>query len=181
MDIRWWGFVSTYRIKPIHKLNHSAKRKSKILLAIIAALLALGVVISAMAMVSVFGILLPDKEEVTEIGGTGVSIGDIQISKIGEGQIPKEYIPIYKAAGEKYNIPWTLIAAIHRVETNFGQDLNTSSVGAIGHTQFMVKTWVDLTVQPLYPVMGIENLSNSVKLLTHKGEDNTERSLKGNV
>jgi len=172
--------VSTYRIKPIHKLNHSAKRKSKILLAIIAALLALGVVISAMAMVSVFGILLPD-QEVTEIDGTGVSIGDIQISKIGEGQIPKEYIPIYKAAGEKYNIPWTLIAAIHRVETNFGQDLNTSSVGAIGHTQFMVKTWVDLTVQPLYPVMGIENLSNSVKLLTHKGEDNTERSLKGNV
>lgn len=180
MDIRWWGFVSTYRIKPIHKLNHSTKRKSKILLAIIAALLALGVVISAMAMVSVFGILLPD-QEVTEIDGTGVSIGDIQISKIGEGQIPKEYIPIYKAAGEKYNIPWTLIAAIHRVETNFGQDLNTSSVGAIGHTQFMVKTWVDLTVQPLYPVMGIENLSNSVKLLTHKGEDNTERSLKGNV
>ena len=172
--------MSTYRIKPIHKLNHSAKRKSKILLAIIAALLALGVVISAMAMVSVFGILLPD-QEVTEIDGTGVSIGDIQISKIGEGQIPKEYIPIYKAAGEKYNIPWTLIAAIHRVETNFGQDLNTSSVGAIGHAQFMVKTWVDLTVQPLYPVMGIENLSNSVKLLTHKGEDNTERSLKGNV
>lgn len=180
MDTRWWAFLSTYRIKPIHKLNHSAKRKSKILLAIIAALLALGVVISAMAMVSVFGILLPD-QEVTEIDGTGVSIGDIQISKIGEGQIPKEYIPIYKAAGEKYNIPWTLIAAIHRVETNFGQDLNTSSVGAIGHTQFMVKTWVDLTVQPLYPVMGIENLSNSVKLLTHKGEDNTERSLKGNV
>jgi len=181
MDIRWWGFVSTYRIKPIHKLNHSAKRKSKILLAIIAALLALGVVISAMAMVSVFGILLPDQEEMTEIDGAGVNIGDIQISKVGEGQIPKEYIPIYKAAGEKYNIPWTLIAAIHRVETNFGQDLNTSSVGAIGHTQFMVKTWVDLTVQPLYPVMGIENLSNSVKLLTHKGEDNTERSLKGNV
>lgn len=134
--------MSTYRIKPIHKLNHSAKRKSKILLAIIAALLALGIVISAMAMVSVFGILLPDQEDVAELDGTAVDFGDIQISKVGEGQIPKEYIPIYKAAGEKYNIPWTLIAAIHRVETNFGQDLNTSSVGAIGHTQFMVKTWV---------------------------------------
>ena len=84
MDIRWWVFVSTYRIRPIQQLNRSAKRKSKILLAIIAALLALGVVISAMAMVSVFGILLPDQEEVTEIDGTGVSIGDIQISKIGE-------------------------------------------------------------------------------------------------
>ncbi|WP_322742996.1 bifunctional lytic transglycosylase/C40 family peptidase [Priestia megaterium] len=134
--------MSTYRIKPIHKLNHSAKRKSKILLAIVAALLALGVVISTMAMVSVFGILLPDQEDVAELDGTAVDFGDIQISKVGEGQIPKEYIPIYKAAGEKYNIPWTLIAAIHRVETNFGQDLNTSSVGAIGHTQFMVKTWV---------------------------------------
>ncbi|WP_306472929.1 bifunctional lytic transglycosylase/C40 family peptidase [Priestia megaterium] len=134
--------MSTYRIKPIHKLNHSAKRKSKILLAIVAALLALGVVISAMAIVSVFGILLPDQENVAELDGTAVVFGDIQISKVGEGQIPKEYIPIYKEAGEKYNIPWTLIAAIHRVETNFGQDLNTSSVGAIGHTQFMVKTWV---------------------------------------
>ncbi|WP_279401094.1 bifunctional lytic transglycosylase/C40 family peptidase [Priestia aryabhattai] len=134
--------MSTYRIKPIHKLNHSAKRKSKILLAIVAALLALGVVVSAMAMVSVFGILLPNQEDVAELDGTAVNFGDIQISKVGEGQIPKEYIPIYKAAGEKYNIPWTLIAAIHRVETNFGQDLNTSSVGAIGHTQFMVKTWV---------------------------------------
>ncbi|MGG0473528.1 bifunctional lytic transglycosylase/C40 family peptidase [Priestia aryabhattai] len=134
--------MSTYRIKPIHKLNHSAKRRSKSLLAIVAALLALGVVISAMAMVSVFGILLPDQEDVAELDGTAVDFGDIQISKVGEGQIPKEYIPIYKAAGEKYNIPWTLIAAIHRVETNFGQDLNTSSVGAIGHTQFMVKTWV---------------------------------------
>ncbi|MDC7767292.1 bifunctional lytic transglycosylase/C40 family peptidase [Priestia aryabhattai] len=134
--------MSTYRIKPIHKLNHSTKRRSKILLAIMAALLALGVVVSAMAMVSVFGILLPDQEDVAELDGTAVDFGDIQISKVGEGQIPKEYIPIYKAAGEKYNIPWTLIAAIHRVETNFGQDLNTSSVGAIGHTQFMVKTWV---------------------------------------
>ena len=97
--------MSTYRIKPIHKLNHSAKQKPKILLAIIAALLALGIVISTMAMVSVFGILLPDQEDVAELDGTAVDFGDIQISKVGEGQIPKEYIPIYKAAGEKYNIP----------------------------------------------------------------------------
>ncbi|MDH2363785.1 hypothetical protein [Priestia megaterium] len=138
--------MSTYRIRPIQQLNRSAKRKSKILLAIIAALLALGVVFGVMAMVSVFGMILPEQEEATGVDGVGTNIGDIQISKIGEGQIPKEYIPIYKAAGEKYNIPWTLLAAIHRVETHFGQDLNVSSVGAIGHTQFMVKTWVNLTV-----------------------------------
>ena len=141
--IRWWVFVSTYRIRPIQQLNRAAKRKSKILLAIIAALLALGVVFSVMAMVGVFGMILPDQEEAT--GVEGVRVGDIQISKIGEGQIPKEYIPIYKAAGEKYNIPWTLIAAIHRVETHFGQDLNISSAGALGHSQFMSKTWVGWT------------------------------------
>ncbi|WP_306631487.1 bifunctional lytic transglycosylase/C40 family peptidase [Priestia megaterium] len=134
--------MSTYRIRPIQQLNRSAKKKSKVLLAVIAALLALGVVFGVMAMVSVFSMILPDQEEVTGVEGVGINIEDIQISKIGEGQIPKEYIEIYKAAGKKYNIPWTLIAAIHRVETNFGQDLNTSSVGAIGHTQFMVKTWI---------------------------------------
>ncbi|MGR9527637.1 hypothetical protein ACSS31_28670 (plasmid) [Priestia megaterium] len=39
-------------------------------------------------------------------------------------------------------MPWQLIAAIHRVETHFGADLNVSSVGALGHTQFMVLTWI---------------------------------------
>lgn len=109
------------------------------------------------------------------------SVGQGVITPLGEKEIPAEYIPIYQAAAKKYNVKWELLSAIHRVETHFGADLNVSSVGALGHTQFMPKTWVNLTVQPLYPVMGIENLSNSVKLLTHKGEDNTERSLKGNV
>lgn len=72
--------------------------------------------------------------------GSGIQQG--VITPIGEKEIPAEYIQIYQAAGQKYNVPWQLIAAIHRVETNFGQDLNVSSVGAVGHTQFMVLTWV---------------------------------------
>ncbi|MEN3781449.1 transglycosylase SLT domain-containing protein [Priestia megaterium] len=76
-------------------------------------------------------------------------IGNVQqgvITPLGEQEIPAEYVPIYQAAGKKYNVPWQLIAAIHRVETHFGADLNVSSVGALGHTQFMPKTWVNLTV-----------------------------------
>ncbi len=57
--------------------------------------------------------------------------------------IPEEYIPIYISAGEKYDVPWTLLAAHHRVETRFST-MNTlvSPVGAEGHMQFMPCTFV---------------------------------------
>ncbi|MEH7470544.1 bifunctional lytic transglycosylase/C40 family peptidase [Priestia megaterium] len=80
------------------------------------------------------------KQEQLPYGTTMSSQG--VITPIGEKEIPSEYLQYYKTAGQKYNVPWELIAAIHRVETNFGQDLNVSSVGALGHTQFMVLTWI---------------------------------------
>ncbi|MGP4063046.1 peptidoglycan DD-metalloendopeptidase family protein [Halobacillus sp. H74] len=65
------------------------------------------------------------------------------ITEFGKNEIPAEYIPIYKAAGEKYNVPWNLLAAHHRVETVFSTIENmTSPVGAIGHMQFMPLTWI---------------------------------------
>ena len=33
--------------------------------------------------------------------------------------IPEQYIPVYVAAEEKYGVPWTLLAAHHRIETRF--------------------------------------------------------------
>jgi hypothetical protein len=51
---------------------------------------------------------------------------------------PKEaqkYLQIYMEAGKKYGVPWHILAAIHKIETNFGQDLRVSPVGARGHTQ----------------------------------------------
>lgn len=57
--------------------------------------------------------------------------------------IPIEYIPIYMAAEEKYGVPWTLLAAHHRVETRFSTMKNmTSPAGAEGHLQFMPCTFV---------------------------------------
>lgn len=64
------------------------------------------------------------------------------LSEIGENEIPSEFIPIYQRAGEEYKINWILLASIHRVETGFSRNLSESPVGAIGHTQFMVCTWV---------------------------------------
>ncbi|MEO4052635.1 lytic transglycosylase domain-containing protein [Solibacillus sp. CAU 1738] len=58
-------------------------------------------------------------------------------------QIPIEYIPIYMSAGEKYDVPWTLLAAHHRIETRFStMSKLISPVGAEGHMQFMPCTFV---------------------------------------
>jgi cell wall-associated NlpC family hydrolase len=48
---------------------------------------------------------------------------------------------IWQAAGNAYGIPWEVLAAINKVETNFGQNLGPSSAGAVGWMQFMPSTW----------------------------------------
>jgi len=48
---------------------------------------------------------------------------------------------IWEAAGNAYGIPWEVLAAINKVETDFGRNLGPSSAGAIGWMQFMPSTW----------------------------------------
>ena len=60
-----------------------------------------------------------------------------------EMEVPEEYIPLYKETAEEYGVPWTLLAAHHRVETRFStMDPLLSPVGAEGHMQFMPCTFV---------------------------------------
>jgi murein DD-endopeptidase MepM/ murein hydrolase activator NlpD len=56
-------------------------------------------------------------------------------------QPPAFLIPIYKAAGSEYRIPWQILAAINAIETDYGRDLSISPAGAIGWMQFMPGTW----------------------------------------
>ena len=56
-------------------------------------------------------------------------------------QPPVYLIPIYKAAAERYHVPWQILAAINWIETDYGSNLNTSSAGAIGWMQFIPGTW----------------------------------------
>lgn len=66
-----------------------------------------------------------------------------QIQEQFDLAIPIEYIPVYVAAEQKYNVPWTLLAAHHRVETRFSSMKKLESpVGAEGHLQFMPCTFV---------------------------------------
>ena len=64
----------------------------------------------------------------------------------GVDQPPAYLIPIYKAAGRKYHIPWQILAGINAIETNFGSNLNISPAGAIGWMQFMPATWMEYAV-----------------------------------
>ncbi|WP_203362492.1 lytic transglycosylase domain-containing protein [Bacillus sp. REN10] len=66
-----------------------------------------------------------------------------QLKGISNASIPDEFIPIYKAAEQKYGVPWELLAAHHRVETKFSQmDPLISPAGAEGPLQFMPCTFV---------------------------------------
>ncbi|MED3575883.1 transglycosylase SLT domain-containing protein [Cytobacillus praedii] len=58
-------------------------------------------------------------------------------------EFPFEYLPFYIEAGNKFNVEWHVIAAIHSVESNFSRHKTMiSTKGALGHMQFLPLTWI---------------------------------------
>jgi murein DD-endopeptidase MepM/ murein hydrolase activator NlpD len=49
---------------------------------------------------------------------------------------------LWRGAGSAYGVPWQVLAAINKVESNFGRNMGPSSAGAIGWMQFMPSTWL---------------------------------------
>ena len=49
---------------------------------------------------------------------------------------------LWQRAGAAYGIPWQVLAAINKVESNFGRNMGPSSAGAIGWMQFMPDPWL---------------------------------------
>jgi hypothetical protein len=55
---------------------------------------------------------------------------------------PAQLVPLYQAAGAAYGVPWQVLAAVNKVETDYGRLAHvTSSAGAIGWMQFLPATW----------------------------------------
>lgn len=82
-------------------------------------------------------------------GMTSSSTVVVQPSPTANGSIPvpKALIPVYEAAGRKYNVTWTVLAAIHYVETSFSMGNSpTSSKGAEGPMQFEPSTFAEYGV-----------------------------------
>ncbi len=82
-------------------------------------------------------------------------------------EVPKNLIPKYIKAAEKHGLgpqgP-AMLAAINKLETSFGTNLNTSSAGAQGWMQFMPETWAAYgTGDPNNPDDAIDAAANYLK------------------
>jgi len=53
-----------------------------------------------------------------------------------------QLLGLWQSAGSSYGIPWQVLGAINKVESNFGRNMGPSSAGAIGWMQFMPDTWL---------------------------------------
>ena len=65
--------------------------------------------------------------------------------------VPQSLLALYNGAAARYQLGadgWAYLAAINEVETNFGQNLSTSSRGAVGWMQFEPDTWLLYGVTP---------------------------------
>lgn len=52
-----------------------------------------------------------------------------------------QLLDLWQRAGAAYGVPWPVLAAINRIESDFGRAMGPSSAGAIGWMQFMPSTW----------------------------------------
>ena len=53
-----------------------------------------------------------------------------------------QLLALWQQAGAQYNVPWQVLAAINKIESNYGRNMGPSSAGAIGWMQFMPSTWM---------------------------------------
>jgi hypothetical protein len=56
-------------------------------------------------------------------------------------EIPPDQLAVMHQAGASCGLPWQILAAVAKVESDFGRNMATSSAGAIGYGQFEPGTW----------------------------------------
>ncbi len=59
----------------------------------------------------------------------------------GAGDIPAGQLAAMQQIGAAIGVPWQMLAAIAKVESDFGRNMSTSSAGAIGYGQFLPEEW----------------------------------------
>jgi murein DD-endopeptidase MepM/ murein hydrolase activator NlpD len=53
-----------------------------------------------------------------------------------------ELLGLWRQAGEAYGVPWQVLGAINKIESNFGSNMGPSSAGALGWMQFIPSSWL---------------------------------------
>jgi hypothetical protein len=115
------------------------------LLSIVAAAFALAAV-PASASGQVFTVIrdTPDLPSYTVPNGPGSIRVPFDLSRAPRSPETRSYeqlLGLWQRAGASYGVPWQVLGAINRIESNFGQNMGPSSAGAVGWMQFMPSTW----------------------------------------
>src|SRR5262249_35047527 len=55
--------------------------------------------------------------------------------------IPPAHLAVMQQAAATCGLPWQVLAAVAKVESDFGRNMATSSAGAIGYAQFLPSRW----------------------------------------
>jgi hypothetical protein len=72
----------------------------------------------------------------------GAAVPGHEVAGANAEEIPPDHLVVMRAAAqETCGVPWQVIAAIAKVESNFGRNMATSSAGAIGYGQFLPSSW----------------------------------------
>ena len=105
-------------------------------LAVIGGGLALAALLGLFLFLAAFGVVAGGQAQ-----GQTLTCG---VSPRAANQIPGELVPIYERATARYRLGErgvSVLAAINKIESGFGQNLGPSTAGAYGWMQFMPATW----------------------------------------
>src|SRR5918995_5215520 len=88
-------------------------------------------------------VVLPSSEVPNEAGALLLPPGvfDAPFLPVQERSYEELHV-LWQRAGGAYGIPWQVLAAINKIESNFGRNMGPSSAGAVGWMQFMPETWL---------------------------------------
>jgi len=87
-------------------------------------------------------VVLPSADQPNGAGSIGLPADLLAPPAQPEQLDPEQLTSLWKQAGSQYGIPWQVLAAINKVESNFGRNMGPSSAGAVGWMQFMPSTWL---------------------------------------
>jgi cell wall-associated NlpC family hydrolase len=109
--------------------------------------LAVGLVLSVVVVAAAAG------AGIATLVGAGATLVSANVAPSSEAlsEIPTDYLAAFRAAAANcLGLPWSVLAGIGRVETDFGRDTQVSSAGAVGPMQFLADTFAayDTPVPP---------------------------------
>jgi murein DD-endopeptidase MepM/ murein hydrolase activator NlpD len=84
---------------------------------------------------------LPSAEVPNTPGAISFPPSLLQRPALVEQRSYDELLALWQRDGALYSVPWQVLAAINKIESNFGRNMGPSSAGAIGWMQFMPSTW----------------------------------------